>query len=72
MTMGKQGYQEYIKRFDGYLKKYIPSKDAWTPVDDALYTPLDLFRIPFHGMVLGSRGTPDDHPNYPCFSLPSL
>jgi hypothetical protein len=46
MTMGKQDYQEYIKRFDGYLKKYIPSKDAWTPVDDALYTPPDLFRIP--------------------------
>lgn len=46
MTMGKQDYQEYIKRFDGYLKKYIPSKDSWTPVDDALYTPPDLFRIP--------------------------
>jgi len=46
MTMGTQDYQEYIKRFDGYLKKYIPSKDAWTPVDDALYTPPDLFRIP--------------------------
>ena len=46
MTMGKQDFQEYIKRFDGYLKKYIPSKDAWTPVDDALYTPPDLFRIP--------------------------
>ncbi|MCX6664100.1 MAG: hypothetical protein NTZ75_07620 [Euryarchaeota archaeon] len=44
--MGKQDYQEYIKRFDGYLKKYIPSKDAWTPVDDALYTPPNLFRIP--------------------------
>jgi phenylacetate-coenzyme A ligase PaaK-like adenylate-forming protein len=44
--MGKQDYQEYIKRFDGYLKKYIPSKDSWTPVDDALYTPPDLFRIP--------------------------
>jgi len=46
MTMGKQDFQEYIKRFDGYLKKYIPSKDAWTPVDDALFTPHDLFRIP--------------------------
>ncbi|MCJ7698397.1 MAG: hypothetical protein MUO73_08735 [Thermoplasmata archaeon] len=44
--MGKQDYQEYIKRFDGYLKKYIPSKDSWTPVDDALYTPPDLFSIP--------------------------
>jgi hypothetical protein len=44
--MGTQEYQEYIKRFDQQLKKYFPSKEAWTPVDDALYTPLDYFRIP--------------------------
>ena len=46
IAMGTQEYQEYIKRFDQQLKKYFPSKEAWTPVDDALYTPPDLFRIP--------------------------
>jgi phenylacetate-coenzyme A ligase PaaK-like adenylate-forming protein len=44
--MENQDYLSYIKKFDEHLKKYIPSKEEWTPVDDALYTPPDLFRIP--------------------------
>jgi hypothetical protein len=44
--MENPDYSTYIKKFDGYMKKYFPSKEAWTPVDDALYTPPDLFRIP--------------------------
>ncbi|MBN1281279.1 MAG: hypothetical protein JXA00_06485 [Candidatus Thermoplasmatota archaeon] len=44
--MVNQDYQDYMKRFDQQVSKYIPSKEAWTPVDDALYTPPDLFRIP--------------------------
>ncbi len=44
--MDHPDYLTYMKNFDGHMQKYFPSKEAWTPVDDALYKPPDLFRIP--------------------------
>jgi hypothetical protein len=34
-----------MKEFNGYLQKYFPSKEVWTPADDAIYKPDDLYRI---------------------------
>jgi long-chain-fatty-acid---luciferin-component ligase len=39
-------YEEYIRHFNERVKDYFPSPGEWTPVDDALFTPNDLFRIP--------------------------
>lgn len=44
--MNHPDYLTYINKFDGYMQNYFPSREAWTPVDDALYKPHDLFRIP--------------------------
>jgi hypothetical protein len=46
--MEQPDYLSYMKKFDEYMKKYTPSKEVWTPVDDALYSPPDLFRIPLN------------------------
>lgn len=34
------------RHFNELTKSYIPSREKWTPVDDALFTPDDLYRIP--------------------------
>ena len=39
-------FDEYIKKFNTLAGKYIPSKNNWTPPDNAIYGPKDLFRIP--------------------------
>jgi hypothetical protein len=39
-------YEEYTKEMEKYLVNYIPPKKDWTPVDDAIFKPKDLFRIP--------------------------
>jgi phenylacetate-coenzyme A ligase PaaK-like adenylate-forming protein len=39
-------YKDYIRHFNERVKNFIPSRDSWTPVDDALYAPDDLYRIP--------------------------
>ena len=44
--MTKHSLESYMDAFHTRVKKYIPSTQQWTPVDDALYTPLDLYRIP--------------------------
>lgn len=44
--MENQAFESYMKTFNNCMKKYIPSREVWTPVDDALYKPVDLFRIP--------------------------
>jgi hypothetical protein len=41
-----QSYESYINKFNSYLQNYFPPKDAWTPADEAVYKPLDLYRIP--------------------------
>jgi len=40
------GFDEYLKNFENLTQKYIPQEKDWTPVDDAVYKPKDLFRIP--------------------------
>lgn len=45
-TQRKLSYQEYIRYFNERLRKYFPKQDEWTPVDDALFSPDDLYRIP--------------------------
>jgi hypothetical protein len=41
-----ESYDEYIKKFDSHVSKYIPQKNEWTPADYAVYGPKDLFRVP--------------------------
>lgn len=44
--METRDFTTYMRQFNDQLKKYFPPNDAWTPADDALYKPDDLFRIP--------------------------
>ena len=39
-------YDAYIKKLDECLLKYIPPRNTWSPIDEALYKPKDLYRIP--------------------------
>ena len=39
-------FDNYIARFEKYIGKYIPPKNTWTPVDEAIYKPRDFYRIP--------------------------
>lgn len=39
-------FDTYIADFNERVENYIPPKKEWTPVDDALFTPKDLYRIP--------------------------
>jgi phenylacetate-coenzyme A ligase PaaK-like adenylate-forming protein len=41
-----QSLQEYMADFDTQLAGYIPPERTWTPADEALFRPRDLFRIP--------------------------
>ncbi len=44
-TRGDLPYEDYIAHFDERLRKYIPSPGEWTPVDDALFSPPDLYTV---------------------------
>jgi hypothetical protein len=44
--MVQQDFGSYIKQLNNTVQQYFPSKEAWTPVDDAIYKPDDLYRIP--------------------------
>lgn len=44
--MADLSFEAYIDRFDATLSRYIPPRQDWTPVEEALYRPRDLFRIP--------------------------
>jgi phenylacetate-coenzyme A ligase PaaK-like adenylate-forming protein len=35
-----------IAKLDGRLADWIPARDTWSPADEALYKPVDLFRVP--------------------------
>jgi len=39
-------YRDYIAHFDHRLRSYIPAHDEWTPVDEALFSPPDLYAVP--------------------------
>ncbi|MFH1101842.1 MAG: hypothetical protein V1726_07390 [Methanobacteriota archaeon] len=39
-------FETYIQQFDGHMKKYIPPSSTWSPVEEALFKPRDLFRVP--------------------------
>lgn len=41
-----KNFTTYMKQFNDQLQQYFPSKDVWTPTDDAIYKPDDLYRIP--------------------------
>ena len=44
--MKRPSFEELIHPFNKRVKDYFPPRGEWTPVDDALYTPDDLYRIP--------------------------
>jgi phenylacetate-coenzyme A ligase PaaK-like adenylate-forming protein len=35
-----------IAKLNERLARYIPPRETWTPAEEALYTPTDLFRVP--------------------------
>ena len=39
-------FPEYVKKFDESVAKYIPPKKDWTPAENAVYSPEDLYRVP--------------------------
>jgi len=39
-------FEQYIAKLEKCISKYIPPKNTWTPVDEAVYKPLDFYRIP--------------------------
>ena len=43
---GKQDGKDKVRRLDERLAHYIPSRDAWTPADESLFKPVDLYRVP--------------------------
>jgi len=38
--------KDRIKRLDERLGRYIPPRETWTPADEALFVPTDLYRVP--------------------------
>ena len=39
-------FNQYISNYEKCVSKYIPPKQTWTPVDEAIFKPRDLYRIP--------------------------
>ena len=39
-------FNQYMSDFEKCVNKYITPKDKWTPVDEAIFKPRDLYRIP--------------------------
>ncbi|MEA3457049.1 MAG: hypothetical protein U9R21_00030 [Candidatus Thermoplasmatota archaeon] len=39
-------FEQYIAKLEKSLSKYIPPKNTWTPVDEAVYGPRDFYRVP--------------------------
>ena len=55
--MTTRDFTTYMKQLNEQLRNYFPSKDVWTPADDAIYKTDDLFRVPLkeaHEMQLKS------------------
>ena len=44
--MGKLETEDRVNIINERLARYIPPRDTWTPGDHALFTPVDLFRVP--------------------------
>jgi long-chain-fatty-acid---luciferin-component ligase len=38
--------EDRIKRLNERLARYIPPRETWTPAEEALHTPIDLYRVP--------------------------
>jgi len=38
--------KDRIKRLDERMGRYIPPRETWTPADEALFVPTDLYRVP--------------------------
>ena len=39
-------FNKHIQQLERFIKQYVPSKKSWTAVEEAIYGPKDLFRIP--------------------------
>ena len=39
-------FDDYMKNFNNRVLNYFPNKQDWTPGDNALYKPLDLYQVP--------------------------
>ncbi|HIG99497.1 MAG TPA: hypothetical protein HA258_02845 [Thermoplasmata archaeon] len=44
--MATRDFPTYMKQFHDHMQKYFPSKDVWTPADDAIYKTEDIYRVP--------------------------
>ena len=38
--------KDRIKRLNERLARYIPPRETWTPAEEALFKPIDLYRVP--------------------------
>ena len=40
------GYAEDLSRFEDLASRYIPRREDWTPSEEAVFGPPDLYRVP--------------------------
>jgi HlyD family secretion protein len=40
--------EDYVRAFDARVSRFIPPSNSWTPVEEALIQPLDMFRVPLN------------------------
>ena len=38
--------EDRIRRLNERLARYIPPRESWTPAEEALYSPTDIYRVP--------------------------
>jgi hypothetical protein len=43
---GAPDFDSYMENFENHLADYIPPRNTWTPADEALFLPRDLYRFP--------------------------
>jgi len=45
-TKPQTNIEDRIRRLNERLARYIPPRESWTPAEEALYGPTDLYRVP--------------------------
>lgn len=42
------GIKDRVRRLNERLARYIPARETWTPSEEALFKPIDLYRVPIN------------------------
>ena len=45
-TKPRTNIEDRIRRLNERLARYIPPRESWTPAEEALYGPTDIYRVP--------------------------